>query len=113
MPDSTHSRSTEARDVNPFTVPSELPYAFPPFAAIRHEHYRPAFDAGAAEQRAEIQAIIEDPDEPSFANTIERLELSGRTLERVLRVWSNLCASMSDERMQSLETELAPLVAEH
>src|SRR4051812_8544882 len=114
MPDRTPSNDsmpgTGALDVNPFTVPSRLPYSFPPFDAIRHEHYRPAFDAGVAEQRAEIRAIVEDPDEPTFANTVERLELSGQTLERVLRVWSNLCASMSDDRMQALETELAPLI---
>ena len=42
---------------NPFAAPSTLPYAFPPFDAIRHEHYRPAFDAGVAEHRAEIAAI--------------------------------------------------------
>ena len=42
---------------NPFLVPSDLPFAFPPFDVIRHEHYRPAFDAGVAEQRAEVEAI--------------------------------------------------------
>ena len=54
---------------NPFAAPSSLPFAFPPFDAVRHEHYRPAFDAGVAEHRAEIAAITGNPDEPTFANT--------------------------------------------
>jgi peptidyl-dipeptidase Dcp len=98
---------------NPFAVPSPLPFGFPPFDAIRHEHYRPAFDAGVAGQRAEVAAIISDPDEPTFANTVEALERSGQMLERVLRVHRNLSSSMATEETQALETELAPLVAEH
>ncbi len=100
-------------DGNPFTVPSELPFAFPPFDAIRHEHYRPAFDAGVAEQRAAVEAIASAPDAPTFANTIEALDRSGQTYERMMRVWTNLCASMSTPEMQALQTELAPLIAEH
>src|SRR4051812_37183888 len=98
---------------NPFCSPSPLPYAFPPFDAIRHEHYRPAFDEGVAEQLAEVAAIAAREDEPTFENTIEALERSGATYDRVIRVWANLCASMSDAEMQALESELAPLVAEH
>ena len=98
---------------NPFSVPSDLPFAFPPFDVIRHEHYRPAFDAGVAEQRGEVDAIATQTDEPTFANTIEALERSGQTYKRMMRVWSNLCASMSTPQMQALETELAPLIAEH
>ena len=100
-------------DDNPFLRPSDLPFAFPPFDRIRHEHYRPAFDAGVAEQRAEIEAIRDDPAEPTFANTLEPLERSGRTLERVLNVFSNLSSSMSDDRMRDLKEELAPRIAEH
>ena len=98
---------------NPFSTPSDMPFAFPRFDLIRHEHFRPAFDAGVAEQRAEVEAIATRSDEPTFANTIEAMERSGRGYERMMRVWSNLCASMSTPQMQALETELAPLVAEH
>ena len=100
-------------DGNPLTVPSELPFAFPPFDAIRHEHYRPAFDAGVAEQRAEVEVVATQDSEATFANTIESLERSGQTYRRMMRVWTNLCASMSTPQMQALETELAPLIAEH
>jgi peptidyl-dipeptidase Dcp len=98
---------------NPFSQPSDLPYQFPPFDRIRLEHVRPAFDAGLEEHRAELAAIAEDPDEPTFANTVEALERSGRLLERVLRwVW-NLSGSMADDDMQAVERELAPLEAAH
>ena len=100
-------------DSNPFAVPSDLPFAFPPFDAIRHEHYRPAFDPAVAEQRAEVEAIATDPEPPTFSNTVEALERSGRTYSRVLRVFGNLAASMATPEMQALEAELAPLIAEH
>src|SRR5690242_10603342 len=98
---------------NPFFAASALPFAFPPFDAIEHEHYRPAFDAGFDEQRAEIEAIATDPEAPTFANTIEAMERSGATLRRTMRVFSNLAASMSTPEMQALESELAPLIAKH
>ncbi len=100
-------------DDNPFLEPSNLPFAFPPFDRIRHEHYRPAFEAGFAEQRAEVAAVVEDSSEPTFENTIEALERSGRTLERVLLVYSNLAQSMSTEPMRELENEMAPRIAGH
>jgi peptidyl-dipeptidase Dcp len=100
-------------DENPFLQPSTLPFAFPPFDRIRQEHYRPAFDAGFAEQRAEVAAITGSEGEPTFADTVEALERSGRTLERVLRVYGNLTSSMATEEMRELETEMAPRIAAH
>ncbi len=98
---------------NPFAAPSTLPFGFPPFDAIRPEHYRPAFDAGVAEHLAEIEAIAENPDPPTFENTLEALERSGRLLERVLLVVWNLTSSMADEPMQALESELNPRYSAH
>jgi peptidyl-dipeptidase Dcp len=56
---------------------------------------------------------VANPEPATFANTVEALELSGRTLDRLLRVYENLGASMSTEKMRELESELAPLIAEH
>src|SRR3954454_8223130 len=100
-------------DTNPFLAPSDLPFAFPPFDRIQDQHYREAFDLGAAEQRAEIEAIVANPEPPTFTNTIEALELSGQTLDRMLRVHENLAASLSTDRRRELENELAPLIAKH
>ena len=105
--------NSRMQETNPFFAPSPLPFAIPPFDAIRNEHYRPAFDAGVTEQRAEVEAIVENPDEPTFENTIEALERSGRLLDRMRHVYENLTSSMATPEMQSLEGELAPLIAKH
>jgi peptidyl-dipeptidase Dcp len=98
---------------NPFATASTLPFRFPPFDAIRTEHYRPAFDAGVAEHRVEVEAIAANPEPASFANTIEALERSGRTLERVLQVFFNLTSSQATPDLQALEAELAPRYSAH
>jgi peptidyl-dipeptidase Dcp len=98
---------------NPFSAPSTLPFELPPFDRIELDHYRPAFDAGVEEQRAEVAAITASTEPPTFENTVEALDRSGRTLERVLRVFWNLASSMADEPMQRLEREIAPLAAAH
>ncbi|WEO75816.1 M3 family metallopeptidase [Cryobacterium sp. SO2] len=98
---------------NPFLAPSTLPYQLPPFAEIRDEHYRPAFDAGMAEQLAEIAAITADPAEPTIENTLVALERSGQVLTRVATVFFSLSSSDSSEFGTALEEELAPLLAAH
>ncbi|AOP48233.1 M3 family metallopeptidase [Streptomyces lydicus] len=98
---------------NPFFEPSDLPYALPPFARIRHEHYLPAFERGMAEQREEIAAIGSRTAPPTFENTVEALERSGAVLGRVRRVFFNKTASDTDDALQELETELAPRLAAH
>ena len=101
---------------NPFLTPSELPYGLPDFAAIREEHFRPAFDQGVAEHLAEVAAIVADPEPPTFENTIAALERSGRTLNRVETVLHTLAGSDAteavQERMRELNAELAELGTE-
>lgn len=104
--------STLAAD-NPFASPSDLPYELPDFAALRHEHLRPAMLAALAEQRAEWEAIATDPTEPDVANTLEALELSGTLLRRVSPVLSTLVSSCADDELRALEAELAPLQSAH
>jgi peptidyl-dipeptidase Dcp len=89
---------------NPFCVPSELPYRLPPFDRIHEDHYRPAFEQGMAEQRAEVAAINADDAEPTFENTVEALERSGALLGRVASVFFNLTSSDSTETLRELET---------
>jgi peptidyl-dipeptidase Dcp len=98
---------------NPFCVPSELPHRLPPFDRIHEDHYRPAFEQGMAEQRAEVAAINADDAEPTFENTVEALERSGALLGRVASVFFNLTSSDSTETLRELETELAPQLAAH
>ena len=100
-------------ETNPFAAPSTLPFAFPPFDAVRHEHYRPAFDAGVAEQRYEVAAITGNPDPATFVNTIEALERTGTLLDRTMRVFLELASSMATPEMQELESELMPELSAH
>src|SRR5260221_970298 len=73
----------------------------------------PAYQAGMAQQPAEVAAIVSSPDPPTFDNTVLALERSGRLLDRVRKAFVNLNASNGDEAMRKLETELAPLLAAH
>ncbi|MBN9140013.1 MAG: M3 family metallopeptidase [Micrococcales bacterium] len=98
---------------NPFFADSALPYQLPDFAAVRDEHFREAFDAGMAEQLAEVAAITADPAAPSFENTFVPLERSGRVLDRVATVFFTLASSDTTDAIQSLEEELAPRLAAH
>ncbi|GAA2867740.1 M3 family metallopeptidase [Pseudonocardia halophobica] len=97
---------------NPFLVPSELPYGLPDFAAITDEDYLPAFEAGMAEQRAEVDAIL-DSGPPTFADTIEALELSGRTLDRVSRVFFSRAGAHTTPKIEEVRAAVAPMLAAH
>jgi peptidyl-dipeptidase Dcp len=98
---------------NPFARPSTLPYHLPPFDRIKEADFRPAFDAGMAEQHKEIEAIGHDPAPPSFENTIVALEKSGQLLDRVNLTFSNLNSSNTNPEMQKIESEMAPKLSAH
>jgi len=99
---------TAAMSDNPFAAPSTLPFQLPPFDRIRDADYRPAFDAGMAEQLREVSAIAHSSAAPTFANTIVALERSGRLLERVETTFSNLNACNTDPQMEQIDTDMAP-----
>ena len=70
-------------DMNPFLAPYETPFGVPPFNEIRNEHFFPAFKEGISQQKAEIDAIVANPEAPSFENTIAAFDLSGEVLRKV------------------------------
>ena len=98
---------------NPLLAPWTGPFGLPPFDAIRPEHFAPAFDQAMAEHLAEIAAIGADPAPPTFANTIEALERSGRALARVEMVFSNLVVSLGGPALDAVDTEMSPRLAQH
>ncbi|MFJ1794039.1 M3 family metallopeptidase [Kitasatospora griseola] len=98
---------------NPFFSPSTLVFELPPFAEIREEHYRPAFERGMADQLAEIAAIVADPEPPTFDNTVVALERSGAVLRRVRVVFENQDASDTTPVVQELDAEISPRLAAH
>lgn len=98
---------------NPFFAPSSLPYELPPFDDIREEHYLPAFERGMAEQLAEVEAIANDPEPPTFENTIEALERSGRILDRTATAFFSVAASNSSDGIMAIEKEVSPQLTRH
>lgn len=98
---------------NPLLRPWKGPFGIPPFEEFAPEHFRPAFDAALAEQQAEIAAIAENGEAPTFDNTIGALERSGRTLKRVGGVFFNLAGSHTNDALQAIERDMAPLLAKH
>lgn len=98
---------------NPFFEDWNTPFATPPFARIRPEHFRPAYEHAFAEHLREIAAIAGNPELASFANTVTAIEKSGRLLARVELVFSNLAASHTNDELQAIERDVAPLQARH
>jgi len=97
----------------PFDAPSTLPYALPPFADIRLEDYRPAFHAGMAEQRAEVEAIAASAEPATFENTLVALERSGQLLSRVSIVFFTVSGADATDALHDLDAEISPLLAAH
>ena len=98
---------------NPFFESWDTPFGMPPFERIRPEHFPPAFDYAMAERLAEISKVTAAPWPPSFADTIEALERSGRLLDRVNRVFSNLDASNTNAELEAIARDFAPKLAQH
>ncbi len=102
-----------AKHDNPVLKDSSLPFGAPEFAKYESTHYEPAFMEGFEEQRAEIDAIVANPDAPTFDNTIAALERSGKKLAKVTGVFFNLNETDADDVMREAEKRLSPLFTEH
>ena len=77
------SCSNKSERVNPFIAGYDTPYEIPPFESITYADYLPAFEAGIKEAQADIDAIVANPETPTFENTILAMDRSGKILERV------------------------------
>lgn len=98
---------------NLFLSEFETPYGTPDFDRIKVEHYEPAFLKGIEQQNEEIKAIVENPEEPSFENTIVALDNSGEILARVSGVFFALTEADTNDEMMALEAKIAPMLSEH
>ena len=97
---------------NPLLTKSTLPYGAPQFDKIETQHYIPAFKQAIEEGKAEIDAIVNNPEAPSFKNTIEALEYAGETLNRISHIFYNLLEANTNEEMQNIAEEISPLTTE-
>ena len=98
---------------NPLLHPSSLPYQLPPFAEIKVEHYRPAFDEALARHDAELTAITENTAAPTWENTVEALESSGQDLDRVMSVFGNLSGTDVTDEMEEIAADIYPRLSAH
>jgi peptidyl-dipeptidase Dcp len=101
------------KEKNPFFETYKNKYGAPPFESIKNEHYMPAFKEGIKQHQAEIDAVANNTEEPTFANTIEALEYSGELLNKVSSVFFNLYSSNTNDEMQKMANEISPLLTEH
>jgi peptidyl-dipeptidase Dcp len=98
---------------NPFFEDWTAPFGTPPLDRIRPEHFAPAYDRALAEHAAEIAAIAENRDAPSFDDMVLALEKSGLLLTRVEGVFHNLAAAATNDALQAIELEMAPRLSAH
>lgn len=100
-------------DQNPLLVDFQTPFQTPPFHLVKHEHYMPAFEAALAQGRQDIDAIVQNPAEPDFYNTIEALSYAGELLNRVSSIFYNVNHAETDETMQQIARDVAPLMSDY
>ena len=96
---------------NPFFKPYGTYLEIPDFNKIKPEHYLPAFKAGIAQNKAEIQTIIDNPALPTFSNTIEAMEFSGNLTAKVANVFYNLTGADTNDELQAISKEVAPMLS--
>ena len=99
--------------MNPFFEEYETPFKIPPFEKIKFEHYEPAFMQGIDEHQKEILKIAQNEKEPTFENTLEALESSGKTLDKVANVFYNLLGSNTNDEFDALAVKMSPLLSAH
>lgn len=104
---------TNMNDNNPLLQPFNTPHQTAPFDKISEDHFMPAFELAMKEGRDEIAAIIDNPEPPTFENTIEALEKSGERLDRISNIFFNLNAAETNEKIQSIAREVSPMLSEY
>ena len=108
-----HAAAPVTPKLNPLLTESTLPYHLPPFEQFKDEHFAPAFELGMSTNLKEIEAIANNPDQPTFDNTIVALERSGELLDRTNRVFGILINSLPTDALKQLENDLSPVLAAH
>ena len=109
-----HQKKEKSLDMeNPFFAKPETPFDVPAFDRLKTEHFIPAFDEGMRQQKEEVNAIVSNPQEPDFANTIEALEYSGELLDEVSAVFFNMCETNNSEEMNRIAEEISPKLSAH
>ena len=107
------AQTAELSAGNPFYAESTLPFHVPPFDRIKDSDFEPAIEAGIAAHEREIQAIANDPAEPTFENTFVAMERAGALLNRALRAFGAVTGANTNPALQSVQRDMAPKLAAH
>lgn len=99
--------------MNPFFKEWTTPFQTPPFNDFKIDHYLTAFEEGIKIQKAEVDAIVNNSEKPTFKNTIEAMELSGKLLTKVSSVFYNLNSANTNDEMQNIAKTAAPMLSKH
>lgn len=105
--------TTAMAENNPLLKEFDTPHGTVPFSEIKLEHYIPAFEKGICEARTEINAIVNNTDAPTFANTIEALELAGSLLDKVSGIFFPLNSSETCDEMDEIANQVVPMITEY
>ena len=97
---------------NPLLEKFDTLHESAPFSKIKIEHYQPAFEQAIKEAKEEVDAIINNPEAPTFENTIEAMELSGQKLGRISSIFFNLNSAETNDDIQKIAQEVSPLLSE-
>ena len=98
---------------NPFYCDWDTPFGVPPFDKIKFEHFKPAYLKGMEDEMAEVSAIIENSEEPTFDNTIRAMQFTGELLSKVQRAMGPLSGANTNDSIQALQREMSPLFSKH
>lgn len=102
-----------ASDNNPFFEEYSTPFGVPPFDKIKAEHFMPAFEEGIRQDSAEIEAIANNPEKPTFQNTIEAMTNTGKLLNRVSGVFYNLRSADTNDDLDTIAKKISPMMSAH
>jgi peptidyl-dipeptidase Dcp len=100
-------------DDNPFFAEWTTPFEVPPFDKIKPEHFIPAYEKGMNEQKEEIDKIVNNPDAPTFENTIVALDRSNKLLSNVSRVFGGLSGANTNDEIKAIQKQMAPRLSAH
>ena len=98
---------------NPFFMEWDTPFGVPPFDKIDNEHFLPAYEEAIKQHKAEIDAIINNPDEPTFENTIVAFDQAGELMSKVGAVFGGLRGANTNDRLQEIARETTPMLSAH
>lgn len=107
------TKEQKADNSNPFFTEYTTPYGVPPFEQIKPEHYMPAFEEGMKQEKANIEAILANKEEPTFENTIVAMDKAGDLLSKVSSVFFAQTNANTNEALQQVQVEISPKLAAH